>query len=121
MSELIQDGIYASLILILLAWYLKIRLSSIKVKGICKSCSYGYKGYMCLFEYEAEGICLSNYEKKTHFLKCKEGKEYTLYVRKNNLNYVVSGKFMGDLIFWMSVLGILDLITFSLHIYDLLR
>ena len=102
---MVETGMCAAFTLLFLVWYLKIRLSSIRVTGISKRSSYYYKGYISLFEYEIEGIHLCNYEKKQHLDKCKEGKEYLLYVRKNNYNYIISGKFMSNLILWMIAFG----------------
>ena len=102
---MVEAGMCAALGLFLLIWYLKIRISSIRVKAICKRSSYGYKGYSCLFEYEIEGISFCNYEKKEHFGKNIEGKEYLLYVRKTNYNYIISSKFMRDLILGIVVCG----------------
>ena len=112
---MVDAGMCAALWLFFLIWHLKIRLSSIKVTGICKRSSYGHKGYSCLFEYEIEGIHLCNYEGKEHFVKCKEGKEYSLYIRRDNYNYIISSKFMSDLILGMIVLGIFT-ISYALDV-----
>lgn len=97
--------ICATFALLCLGLYIKIKLSSIRVTGICKRNYYYYKGYKSKFEYEIEGIHLCNCEKKQHIGECKEGKEYSLFVRKNNYNYIISGKFMRELFLWMILMG----------------
>lgn len=105
-NVIVEIGMFSGFTLFFVVWYLSIKINSIKTVGMCKEnleCYHGNKG---MFKYEIEGIQHYSCEKKAHYGKCKAGKEYTIYVNKNNYDKFVSEKFLGNLKFMMLFVGI---------------
>lgn len=104
--NLVISGIITLEFLIL---YLKVKINSIKMVGICKknfACSRASKG---MFEYEIDGIKHYNGEATSHIGTCKIGKKYTIYVNKNNHEKFVSKKVLIDYMIFIIFAGILFL------------
>ena len=86
-------------------WYLSKKINTIKTVGTCNKIIDVTHGCEGVFEYEIDGIYHYNAESSSHVSWLKEGKKYTIYVKKDNHEKFVSKKLFVDLMFFIIVDG----------------
>lgn len=86
-------------------WYLSKKINTIKTVGTCKEILNATRACEGIFEYEIDGIYHYNAESSSHVSWLKEGKKYTIYVKKSNHEKFVSKKLFVDLMFFIIVDG----------------
>ena len=101
-------------------WYLSKKINTIKTVGICNKIIDVTHGCEGIFEYEIDGIYHYNAESSSHIGWLKEGKKYTIYVKKDNHEKFVSIKVLIELLFLTSLEGIILILQVILVVYDAL-
>lgn len=107
--EILFSGI-STLVFIIL--YLNIKLNSVKTVGICNKVINATRGCKGMFEYQIDGIKYYNVENSAHIGWLKKEKKYSIYVKKNNYNTLVSNKVIVDYMFFIIIMGSLFLFFF---------
>lgn len=95
-------------------WYLSKKINTIKTVGTCKKIIDVTHGCEGIFEYEIDGVYHYNAESSSHIGWLKEGKKYTIYVKKSNHEKFVSKKVITELLFFVILFGI----SFVFFCYD---
>lgn len=101
-------------------WYLSKKINTIKTVGTCKKIIDVTHGCEGIFEYEIDGVYHYNAESSSHIGWLKEGKKYTIYVKKDNHEKFVSKKVLMELLFFVMIF-LIFLIFFSvmyLYLYS---
>lgn len=101
-------------------WYLSKKINTIKTVGTCKEILNATRGCEGVFEYEIDGVYHYNAESSSHIGWLKEGKKYTIYVKKDNHEKFVSIKVLIELLFFVMIF-LIFLIFFSvmyLYLYS---
>ncbi len=101
-------------------WYLSKKINTIKTVGICNKIIDVTHGCEGVFEYEIDGVYHYNAESSSHIGWLKEGKKYTIYVKKDNHEKFVSKKVLMELLFFVMIF-LIFLIFFSvmyLYLYS---
>lgn len=101
-------------------WYLSKKINTIKTVGTCKKIIDVTHGCEGIFEYEIDGVYHYNAESSSHIGWLKEGKKYTIYVKKDNHEKFVSIKVLIELLFFVMIF-LIFLIFFSvmyLYLYS---
>ena len=101
-------------------WYLSKKINTIKTVGTCKKIIDVTHGCEGIFEYEIDGVYHYNAECSSHIGWLKEGKKYTIYVKKDNHEKFVSKKVLMELLFFVMIF-LIFLIFFSvmyLYLYS---
>ena len=101
-------------------WYLSKKINTIKTVGTCKKIIDVTQGCEGIFEYEIDGVYHYNAESSSHIGWLKEGKKYTIYVKKDNHEKFVSKKVLMELLFFVMIF-LIFLIFFSvmyLYLYS---
>ena len=101
-------------------WYLSKKINTIKTVGTCKKIIDVTHGCEGIFEYEIDGVYHYNAESSSHIGWLKEGKKYTIYVKKDNHEKFVSIKVLIELLFLTSLEGIILILQVILVVYDAL-
>ena len=86
-------------------WYLSKKINTIKTVGICNKIIDVTHGCEGIFEYEIDGIYHYNAESSSHIGWLKEGKKYTIYVKKDNHEKFVSKKVITEWLFFVILFG----------------
>ena len=94
-------------------WYLSKKINTIKTVGTCKKIIDVTHGCEGIFEYEIDGVYHYNAETSSHIGWLKEGKKYTIYVKKDNHEKFVSIKVLIELLFFVMIF-LIFLIFFSI-------
>lgn len=94
-------------------WYLSKKINTIKTVGTCKKIIDVTHGCEGIFEYEIDGVYHYNAESSSHISWLKEGKKYTIYVKKDNHEKFVSIKVLIELLFFVMIF-LIFLIFFSI-------
>ena len=94
-------------------WYLSKKINTIKTVGTCKKIIDVTHGCEGIFEYEIDGVYHYNAESSSHIGWLKEGKKYTIYVKKDNHEKFVSIKVLIELLFFVMIF-LIFLIFFSI-------
>lgn len=94
-------------------WYLSKKINTIKTVGTCKKIIDVTHGCEGIFEYEIDGVYHYNAESSSHIGWLKEGKKYTIYVKKDNHEKFVSKKVLMELLFFVMIF-LIFLIFFSI-------
>ena len=95
-------------------WYLSEKINTIKTVGTCKKILNATRACQGIFEYEIDGVYHYNAESSSHIGWLKEGKKYTIYVKKSNHEKFVSKKVIIELLFFVILFGI----SFVFFCYD---
>lgn len=101
-------------------WYLSKKINTIKTVGTCKKILNATRACQGIFEYEIDGVYHYNAESSSHIGWLKEGKKYTIYVKKDNHEKFVSKKVLMELLFFVMIF-LIFLIFFSvmyLYLYS---
>lgn len=101
-------------------WCLSKKINTIKTVGTCKKIIDVTHGCEGIFEYEIDGVYHYNAESSSHIGWLKEGKKYTIYVKKDNHEKFVSKKVLMELLFFVMIF-LIFLIFFSvmyLYLYS---
>ena len=116
-GEIVISGFF---LLYFVIMYLSKKMNTIKTVGICKEILNATRACEGIFEYEIDGIYHYNAEISSHVSWLKEGKKYTIYVKKDNHEKFVSKKVLMELLFFVMIF-LIFLIFFSvmyLYLYS---
>ena len=116
-GEIVISGFF---LLYFVITYLSKKMNTIKTVGICKEILNATRACEGIFEYEIDGIYHYNAESSSHVSWLKEGKKYTIYVKKDNHEKFVSIKVLIELLFLTSLEGIILILQVILVVYDAL-
>ena len=94
-------------------WYLSKKINTIKTVGTCKKILNATRACQGIFEHEIDGVYHYNAESSSHIGWLKEGKKYTIYVKKDNHEKFVSIKVLIELLFFVMIF-LIFLIFFSI-------
>ena len=86
-------------------WYLSKKINTIKTVGTCKKILNATRACQGIFEYEIDGVYHYNAESSSHIGWLKEGKKYTIYVKKDNHEKFVSKKVITEWLFFVILFG----------------
>lgn len=109
-GEIVISGFF---LLYFVIMYLSKKMNTIKTVGICKEILNATRACEGIFEYEIDGIYHYNAESSSHVSWLKEGKKYTIYVKKDNHEKFVSIKVLIELLFFVMIF-LIFLIFFSI-------
>ncbi len=101
-GEIVISGFF---LLYFVIMYLSKKINTIKTVGTCKEILNATRACQGIFEYEIDGVYHYNAESSSHIGWLKEGKKYTIYVKKSNHEKFVSKKLFVDLMFFIIVDG----------------
>ena len=101
-------------------WYLSKKINTIKTVGICNKIIDVTHGCEGIFEYEIDGIYHYNAESSSHIGWLKEGKKYTIYVKKDNHQKFVSIKVLIELLIFTIFAGIMSIFNICVVFYNAL-
>ena len=85
--------------------YLSKKINTIKTVGTCKEILNATRACQGIFEYEIDGVYHYNAESSSHIGWLKEGKKYTIYVKKDNHEKFVSKKVITEWLFFVILFG----------------
>ena len=98
-------------------WYLSKKINTIKTVGTCKKILNATRACQGIFEYEIDGVYHYNAESSSHIGWLKEGKKYTIYVKKSNHEKFVSKKVIIELLFFVILFGISFVFFVMMNLY----
>ena len=101
-------------------WYLSKKINTIKTVGICNKIIDVTHGCEGVFEYEIDGVYHYNAESSSHIGWLKEGKKYTIYVKKDNHQKFVSIKVLIELLIFTIFAGIMSIFNICVVFYNAL-
>ena len=101
-------------------WYLSKKINTIKTVGTCKKILNATRACQGIFEYEIDGIYHYNAESSSHIGWLKEGKKYTIYVKKDNHQKFASIKVLIELLTFTIFAGIMSIFNIFIVIYNAL-
>ena len=116
----VESIIWSIVTIVHLIWYLSKRINTIKTVGICKKILNATRACQGVFEYEIDGIYHYNAESSSHIGWLKEGKKYTIYVKKDNHQKFVSIKVLIELLIFTIFAGIMSIFNICVVIYNAL-
>lgn len=101
-------------------WYLSKKKNTIKTVGICNKVYGSSGGCRGAFEYQIDNIKYYNVESSSHIGWLKEGKKYNIYVKKDNHEIFISNRVLGDMKFFIILMGSISVILIFLVIWEAL-